>query len=399
LKKDELKEALRIEASIFVPNHRDQIKERVRLVATPKDKATSILKKKMAPVLALGMLTIILTIVLPFLFKSPMAPISNTFVTIDINPSIEIEADPNSIIKNVRALNKDAVLLLSGEEKSIINKGLIEGVLAIIKLASESDYLNDNDLLITTVNNNQDHETTLMNQIISELNNYLDEIDFKGQLSQVKVNKRLKKEAKELGISVGKLNHIQTIIDLNPQFTIDDLKDKSIKELNNIIKRFDSETIDFEEKYVELFTDLTSKALVELDKLEEEVNLTRGKINRLNTVLKQLEKAKDKINSNKYQNFLAQTIEIYSSLAEFYPDELEPYSEDMEVEEIVNSLNSFIDRTNSRIEHIHQSKNQKVREIRKFLIQKIKENLKNGVSNPFDIDIEEIINNIYFNNL
>jgi hypothetical protein len=86
-------------------------------------------------------------------------------------------------------------------------------------------------------------------------------------------------------------------------------------------------------------------------------------------------------------------------LAEFYPDELEPYSEDMEVEEIVNSLNSFIDRTNSRIEHIHQSKNQKVREIRKFLIQKIKENLKNGVSNPFDIDIEEIINNIYFNNL
>ncbi len=399
LKKDELKEALRIEASIFVPNHRDQIKERVRLVATPKDKATSILKKKMAPVLALGMLTIILTIVLPFLFKSPMAPISNTFVTIDINPSIEIEADPNSIIKNVRALNKDAVLLLSGEEKSIINKGLIEGVLAIIKLASESDYLNDNDLLITTVNNNQDYEITLMNQIISELNNYLDEIDFKGQLSQVKVNKRLKKEAKELGISVGKLNHIQTIIDLNPQFTIDDLKDKSIKELNNIIKRFDSETIDFEEKYVELFTDLTSKALVELDKLEEEVNLTRGKINRLNTVLKQLEKAKDKINSNKYQNFLAQTIEIYSSLAEFYPDELEPYSEDMEVEEIVNSLNSFFDRTNSRIEHIRQSKNQKVREIRKFLIQKIKENLKNGVSNPFDIDIEEIINNIYFNNL
>ena len=86
-------------------------------------------------------------------------------------------------------------------------------------------------------------------------------------------------------------------------------------------------------------------------------------------------------------------------MAEFYPDELEPYSEDMEVEEIVNSLNSFIDRTNSRIEHIHQSKNQKVREIRKFLIQKIKENLKNGVSNPFDIDIEEIINNIYFNNL
>ena len=72
MKKDELKEALRIEASIFVPNHRDQIKERVRLVATPKDKATSILKK-MAPVLALGMLTIILTIVLPFLFKSPMA--------------------------------------------------------------------------------------------------------------------------------------------------------------------------------------------------------------------------------------------------------------------------------------------------------------------------------------
>ena len=31
-----------------------------------------------------------------------------------------------------------------------------------------------------------------------------------------------------------------------------------------------------------------------------------------------------------------------------YPDELEPYSEDMEVEEIVNSLNSFIDRTNSK---------------------------------------------------
>ena len=76
----------------------------------------------MAPVLALGMLTIILTIVLPFLFKSPMAPISNTFVTIDINPSIEIEADPNSIIKNVRALNKDAVLLLSGEEKASLIK-------------------------------------------------------------------------------------------------------------------------------------------------------------------------------------------------------------------------------------------------------------------------------------
>ena len=64
-----------------------------------------------------------------------------------------------------------------------------------------------------------------------------------------------------MGISVGKLDP-QTIIDLNPQFTIDDLKDKSIKELNNIIKRFDSETIDFEKKYVELFK-FNFKALVE----------------------------------------------------------------------------------------------------------------------------------------
>lgn len=397
LNNKELKEQLALEASRFVPNHSDQIKEKVKYVnfIPTKKQVTNPLKKKMAPVLALGMITIILTFILPLLLfpNDQVTPLSNTFITIDINPSIELEIDPNNLVSRVRPLNEDAVILLSGEESKILKKRVFEAIKEIIKIAMDEHYLDGNDLLISAVNENQEQELAILNKIKAEVKDYLEELNYQGNLSFLEGTSHLKKQAKKLGISVGKLQLINKALERNPNLTIDDLKDKSIQEINNIIRNYNQDVVNFEANFQALFLELTNKVLADFNEKVAEYENTHGNINRLNIVLNQLEKAQGKINQNQYHQLLSRLKDIYKSLQEQYPDDLVPLMADMNVDQIVSILNDFQSLTISRLDLVNQNKNQRRNELIKALREKVKENIDNGLTNPLDIDIDDFLKN------
>ena len=64
-----------------------------------------------------------------------------TFVTLDINPSIELTVDANGIVVSVYGANEDGQILLYEEAEKIIGLTYEEAVTYITKLAADLDYL------------------------------------------------------------------------------------------------------------------------------------------------------------------------------------------------------------------------------------------------------------------
>ncbi len=72
--------------------------------------------------------------------KQPVGK-AETFVTLDINPSIELTVDANGIVVSVYGANEDGQILLYEEVEKIIGLTYEEAVKYITKLAADLDYL------------------------------------------------------------------------------------------------------------------------------------------------------------------------------------------------------------------------------------------------------------------
>ena len=72
--------------------------------------------------------------------KQPVGK-AETFVTLDINPSVELTVDANGIVASVYGANEDGQILLYEEAEKIIGLTYEEAVKYITKLAADLDYL------------------------------------------------------------------------------------------------------------------------------------------------------------------------------------------------------------------------------------------------------------------
>ena len=66
---------------------------------------------------------------------------AETFVTLDINPSVELTVDANGIVASVYGANEDGQILLYEEAEKILGLTYEEAVKYITKLAADLDYL------------------------------------------------------------------------------------------------------------------------------------------------------------------------------------------------------------------------------------------------------------------
>lgn len=74
-----------------------------------------------------------------------------TFVSIDINPSIELTLDDKGIVVTAYGANEDGTILLYGEEESILGKSYEEAVERITALAAELGYIDEGHKISATV--------------------------------------------------------------------------------------------------------------------------------------------------------------------------------------------------------------------------------------------------------
>ena len=150
-----------------------------------------------------------------------------SIITLDINPSIKLKVDKNDKVVEITALNNDAKVLISRDYK---NKNINEVLESI------------SDKIIENVDNEGKEFVILVH-----VDGKLDEDKVSGKINQVfgdrnipvnvivpKVIKEDEKKAKELSITPAKAAFLKEVTDSNSNVKMEDLKDKSVSELNEI---------------------------------------------------------------------------------------------------------------------------------------------------------------------
>ena len=149
-----------------------------------------------------------------------------SIITIDINPSIEINLDRKDRIKKVIALNEDANLLVNDDFKG---KSLDDTLNIIVEnFVSNDDYEHENDVdIILYSKGNISNEDIIgrMSDLFEDkgINPYFITID--------KISKEDKELAKKYNISPAKVAYINSIIDENDNVSMDNLVNRSVSEL------------------------------------------------------------------------------------------------------------------------------------------------------------------------
>ena len=160
---------------------------------------------------------------------------------IDINPSVEIVLNRFDYIVKVNYLNMDAE-----EEYSTLTlkgKKLEQGVEEILTNLEEKGYLEKAEMLISVVSKKTDSGKQLLDKMETKANDFVQE---KGKEVKVDCNMHTKEEkeaAEEHKLSPSKYKLIEYILLLDETLVLDELKEKTVEELAELVKTLTEEEI------------------------------------------------------------------------------------------------------------------------------------------------------------
>lgn len=187
--------------------------------------------------LILGLLVVIVSIIgVMFYFKWSNNSVS--FVTLSINPEIELALDNKDIVIDVIALNEDADILTSDLDL----KGLTieEANKKIIDSSMETGYLDEysdeNTIVVTVVNDSETKRQVLEKKVMTKLNEHFETKKIYPILIAKGLDEELKAEADEYGISYGKMLLIEKAVTLNETLSKESLINISIRDIQSEIK-------------------------------------------------------------------------------------------------------------------------------------------------------------------
>ena len=145
-------------------------------------------------------------------------------LTIDINPSIEISLDRNNKVKKVKALNKEAKLIIDNLE----NQKLGEAINRISENLIDKGFIDDMEVSILLYSNGKIKNNTVVDYLKKsfEMKNIHPEI-----ITIKEITKEDEELAKKYNISPAKVVYLKSITKDNKNISIEKYKDKPIKEL------------------------------------------------------------------------------------------------------------------------------------------------------------------------
>jgi hypothetical protein len=170
--------------------------------------------------------------------NSKKEPLS--FVTISINPDVQLGLDENDKVVEVNAVNSDADVLTS--DLNLIGLDANEASNKVIDAAMETGYLDEysdeNAVVVTTVNDNEENRKALEQKIITKMNEHFETRKIYPVLVAKGLDDNLKAEADKYNISYGKMLLIESALALNNTLSKDQLINMSIKDIQNEIRSY-----------------------------------------------------------------------------------------------------------------------------------------------------------------
>ena len=158
-------------------------------------------------------------------------------VSLDVNPSVELQVNQKERVLNVKALNEDGRIIVG--DMDFTGSSLDVAVNAMIGSMLQNGYLNElaNSILISVDNDDPVRGADLQARLSAEVDRLLQTDSFSASvLSQTVVrSSELQQTAEQYGITLGKAQLIQDILSRSTLHTFDELAPLSINELNLLL--------------------------------------------------------------------------------------------------------------------------------------------------------------------
>ena len=162
-------------------------------------------------------------------------------VTMDINPSVSLSLNKMGKVIKAEGINEDGKKLL--EDNKLKGKSLENAINNISDLVIDNGYFsNENNHILVNV------EGEIKKDISKILTNEIKEKKIECKIIFQDLSDSSKENASKYGISENKASYIEEVIKDNEDITFEDLKDKSINEINKFIEEKKEESKKEEEK-------------------------------------------------------------------------------------------------------------------------------------------------------
>ncbi|MCC2876886.1 hypothetical protein LK536_11435 [Lachnoclostridium pacaense] len=149
-------------------------------------------------------------------------------ISIDVNPSIELGINRWGRVVEEVPYGRDGEMVL--RQVSLRHLEYEEALNRLLGSEVMQDYLKKDALLSITLEN-RGGDGILLENLQSCVDTTLKQCHSQARTEYVSVDGHMCQEAHSLGMSVGKYHAIQELLTADPQATLDEFKDKSMKEI------------------------------------------------------------------------------------------------------------------------------------------------------------------------
>lgn len=160
------------------------------------------------------------------------------YVTLDINPSVELGVNMFGTVVDVNNLNEDGTNLT--ENLDLKGDTVDEALTDLVKEATNQGYLteeNNNSVMVTVATKDEDDASDLQKLAEDAVTKELDNENLTNtEVIAQTVTKERQQEAKMMGISPGKVLLIQKLQAFNSEVKLEDYANKPVKEIMKEIK-------------------------------------------------------------------------------------------------------------------------------------------------------------------
>jgi hypothetical protein len=164
--------------------------------------------------------------------------VANAYVTLDINPSVEIMTDDSGLVSDVNALNTDADVLLV--DADLEGKTIEEVIDELVDTATDLGYItetDDNAVVVTAEAEDENETVELETKLEAKIKKHAEEKAMRMEVIKARddANAEFKTLAQTLNVSVGKLKLIRKAQEFDETLTDEAGAGMPVKELNRII--------------------------------------------------------------------------------------------------------------------------------------------------------------------
>ncbi len=176
------------------------------------------------------------------LFNKSSLPVAVAYVSLDINPSLELSVDKNLNVIDVKYFNDDAANLLKQER--LQGKNLYAALAVVVDQAIAKNYIKtgQDNLIVSTVTpsgtGTSGTGTPLVDQqsVQQFLENSINKGGLTGEVRMYSATGEFRSEAESNGLSPGKYLIYRQLKDTGDQVSIDNVRADSIRSLVDIYK-------------------------------------------------------------------------------------------------------------------------------------------------------------------